>query len=102
MRRARRASSVLGDLEEGLEQQRLREWAAYGDALTARIQTIAAGIRGLNVPVDIPVDINDRPGDTHTVLDELTERLIETAIADTPSPADLPGTPLERLEQTPA
>ena len=29
----------------------------------------------------------------------LESRLVDAAVMDTPTPADLPGTPLERLEQ---
>lgn len=90
------------DLDDQLEQQRLSEWTAYGEALRTRIETAAAAIPGLTVPVSVRVDVDTyrspsaRSGDLGLGL-TLAERLIETAVMDTPTPEDLPGTPLDRL-----
>lgn len=98
------ATNAIGELDERLEAQRLREWAAYGEALKTRVAAAAAAkLTGLQVPVNITVDTTtyrrsfQKPvaGGMH----RLEDRLIEFAILDTPTPADLPGTPLQRLEQ---
>lgn len=94
--------AAIGDLEEQLHQQRIREWRAYGEALKARIETMAAATPGLAAPVLVTVD-----AETHRMgaarveefWNSLESRLIDAAVLDTPTPADLPGTPLERLEQ---
>ncbi|MDQ1041159.1 hypothetical protein QFZ75_007575 [Streptomyces sp. V3I8] len=46
----------ITDLDEHLEQQRLREWSSYGEALKARVEAGAAAIPGLMVPVTARVD----------------------------------------------
>jgi hypothetical protein len=94
--------AAIGDLEERLRQQRIREWTAYGEALKARIETMAAATPGLEAPVSVAVD-----AETHRVgaarseefWNSLESRLVDAAVLDTPTPADLPGTPLDRLEQ---
>ena len=88
---------VFDELEERLEQQREREWAAYGDALKAKIEAAAKATPGLAVPVEVLVDTTFRPAPSEET-DGLTQRWIDAAVMDTSSPADLPGTPLERLE----
>lgn len=84
------------DLEEELELQRVREWAEYGKALKQRIEQDAYLIPGLDVPVEVRIDT------TGVVAldegDDFTRNLIDTAVINTPTPADLPDTPLERLE----
>lgn len=94
---------AIGGLEEQLEQQRVREWAAYGEALKARIESMAATKpHGLNVPVHVTVDVEtNRMGanSQEGFWNSLESRLIDAAVMDTPTPADLPGTPLARLEQ---
>ncbi|NHA02122.1 hypothetical protein G5V59_27465 [Nocardioides sp. W3-2-3] len=51
----------------------------------------------MNVTVDATTYRTDsqRPG---RFWNGLEQRLVEAAVLDTPTPADLPGTPLERLE----
>lgn len=92
------AEITICDLQDRLEQQRRREWAAYGDAVAARIKTLAAA-QGLTVPVHVTINI-DPSGPTPTRHHEgsLEQQLITAATLDTPTPADLPGTPLERVE----
>ncbi|MER7694896.1 hypothetical protein [Streptomyces sp. NPDC097610] len=46
----------IADLDEQLEQQRLREWSSYGEALKARVEAGAAAIPGLAVPVTVRKD----------------------------------------------
>lgn len=94
--------AAIAELEERLSQQRIREWTAYGEALKARIETMAAATPGLGAPVRVTVD-----AETHRMgaarveefWNSLESRLVDAAVLDTPTPADLPGTPLERLEQ---
>lgn len=95
--------AAIGDLEEDLHQQRVREWTAYGQALKARIETMAAATPGLAVPVNVTVDAETyRPGraGVEQFWNSLESRLVDAAVMDTPTPADLPGTPLQRLEQS--
>jgi hypothetical protein len=85
---------------EQLEAQKQREWDAYGAALTRSIETAAQAIPGLQSPVEVTVATQtDSVVAAHHELDPLAERLLEAAVAATPSPADLPGTPLERLDR---
>jgi hypothetical protein len=98
------ALDPIGDLHESLEAQRLREWDGYGQALKATIETAAARLDGLSVPVVVTVDTltyrpdRERPDSEFGYA--LEQRLVEAAVMDTPTPDDLPGTPLQRLEGT--
>lgn len=85
-------------LHDALRAQREREWAAYGEALRRQLEDDSRQIPGLEVPVEITVETTGRP-DIHPALDHLTQTLVDNAIAIVPSPADLPGTPLTRLQQ---
>jgi hypothetical protein len=92
----------IAKLEEQLQLQRMREWTAYGEALKARIETMAAAAPGLTVPVNVTVDVETYRMDAtrrEGFWNSLESRLVDAAVLDTPTPADLPGTPLERLEQ---
>ena len=93
---------VFADLEGELEKQRLAEWRTYGESLKAKIEQLAAETPGLGVPVNITVDPNTfRPDPTRLDWeDSLEGRLLSTALAQTPTPMDLPGAPLERLLDT--
>lgn len=94
--------AAIGELEERLGQQRIREWTAYGEALKARIETMAAATPSLDVPVQVTVDAETHRSGAARVeqfWNSLESRLVDAAVMDTPTPADLPGTPLERLEQ---
>ncbi|WP_426624433.1 GntR family transcriptional regulator [Leifsonia sp. McL0607] len=88
------------DVEEALEEQRIREWTAYGAALKARIEHDAALVHGLDAPLEIDATtLVDKVGDVGLYnIDGFVRDLIETAIAATHSPDQLPSTPLERLE----
>ena len=55
-------------------------------------------IQGLRVPIEVTVTTGAVwSNDSDQDLDPLAAQLIATAVATTPSPADLPGTPLDRL-----
>lgn len=81
-----RQCDELADLEERLEQQRERDWAAYGQALKANVEAAAASLPGLQVPVVVvTVDL-----DTWCVPDGdcwVADRLRAQAIRATPAPA---------------
>lgn len=82
---------------EDLEAQKQREWDAYGSALAHSIET-AARSQGLQVPIEVTIATGTEwMNDTDQDLDPLAAQLIDTAIGTTPSPAELSGTPLERL-----
>lgn len=91
------------DLEDELEQQRLREWAWYGERLKVRVQEANALEFELPVLVEVAVDIETLRPDTEwgEDPDTLERRLINRAVLETSSPADLPGTPLGRLTESP-
>lgn len=88
----------FGELEERLEAQRVRELTEYGRALKSRIEALAA-LKGLDVPVNVEINIEGFRPHSAGQPAGLEEELLEAAIQDTPSPVDLPGTPLERLER---
>ena len=99
------ALNHLAALREKLDQLRRAELQSYADSLSAAITT-RLGQLNLNVPIDVTVALapNDAdlrygttplPGDSYTRIDDA----IASAIAETPSPAMLPGTPLERAER---
>jgi hypothetical protein len=98
--------AVFSNLEDRLAQQRLREWSAYGEMLKARLLAHAAAVPGLSVPVTINVDVDTFPAPNEIDANSLEGRLINAAakvststLMDTPTPEDLAGTPLERLER---
>lgn len=92
--------SVVYALEERLEDQRAREVSAYGEALVEHVGEAALALPGLDVPVHVNADLTSPSGPMR--LDQVpsvVEHLIERAVMETPSPEDLPGTPLSRLLQ---
>jgi hypothetical protein len=89
---------AVGDLEERLEQLRVQDYAAYGQALKASVEA-AAGRRSLPVPVEIVVDLEtiNPPTRPHAGYLTIADDLRDEAVGATP----LPGagrTPLDRLE----
>ncbi len=99
------ALNHLAALREKLDQLRRAELQSYADSLSAAITTRLDQLN-LNVPIHVTVALapNDAhlrygttalPGDSYTRIDDA----IASAIAETPSPAMLPGTPLERAER---
>ena len=95
-----RELDAIGDLYDRLEEQRLSDWTAYGEALRTHIEAVAARSE-LTVPVVVHVDIDTfRPYAEHGGLFEfvtLGDDWIEEAVLATP----LPGNgvePLQRLE----
>lgn len=90
----------IWDLEDQIEEQRLREIADYGQALKERVEAAARALPGLAVPVQVDLDLDltsPSQGDRLDDMPYIVERLIDQAVLDTPSPEDLPGTPLSRL-----
>ncbi|WP_138944968.1 hypothetical protein [Plantibacter sp. M259] len=81
-----------------LEAQKQQEWDTYAVALTQSIETAARSIQGLRVPIEVAITTNtDSIVTAHQKLEPLAEQLLDAAVTATPSPADLPGTPLERI-----
>jgi hypothetical protein len=85
-----RQANEITELEGRLEQQRLEDWAAYGQALQAAVEAAAARLTGLTVPVVVRVDLDTfrRSDDRDVVTCGLAERLRDTAIQVTPLPGD--------------
>lgn len=78
---------AIAEAEAGLELQRERVWAAYGDALRATIHTAAARRAGPTVPVQVDVDLHTFR--SPCALDQpwgIAEELLEEAIAAVPVP----------------
>lgn len=94
-----RQADEIAELEERLEQQRLQDWAAYGQALQAAVEAEAARLTGLTVPVVVRVDLDTfrRSDDRDVVTCGLAERLRDAAIQVTPLPGD-GQPPLIRLQ----
>jgi hypothetical protein len=89
------------ELQGRLEDQRQREWADYGTALQTHIEAAAAAIEGLTVPVEVRVDIEAyRAAQASNDEWGLEARLVDQARAATWTPDRLPGTPLDRLDQS--
>lgn len=87
--------SVFDGPTEQLDALQERELAAYREALRERIVSIGQNKYGLTVPIQVIFDRDDAvPAPAPGTLEAM---LIETAAANTPTPADLPGTPLTRL-----
>lgn len=61
---------------EEREAQKQREWDAYGSALAQSIDTAARNLHGLHVPIEVTITTGAQWTD-----------------------ADLPGAPLDRLNQ---
>jgi hypothetical protein len=95
-----RQIGVLADLEEQLEEQRKRDWAAYGEAVKAHILAAAADRSDLRVPVEVTLELDDlrpdhvRPTDYYEP--GLAWDLMSAAVAEVPMPGG-GQPPLERL-----
>lgn len=100
------ALQSLSKLRERLQAQERAELATYGESLAA---AVTDGLAALNlpVPVSVSVDLDTELDGWHgggtPLVGEVTG-FIDVAIADaimlTPSPSNLPGTPLQRAEGT--
>lgn len=84
------------DQLESLEIQKVDEWNDYGNRLRDRLAQVILAATGGSVPVLITVDPTDTPIPLPSPPGYI-QNWISRAVADTPSPADLPGTPLGRL-----
>lgn len=90
---------AITKLEENLETQRLAEWRSYGDALKVKIEQLGSETPGLEVPINITIDVTTfRPSPDTSDWDSIEGRLLSAALEQVPTPMDLPGTPLERLQ----
>ncbi|WP_396908327.1 XRE family transcriptional regulator [Mycolicibacterium sp.] len=99
------AHEALSDLSDALAAQERRENQDYADNLTRAIE---AHLATLELPTPVTVTVSLAPDGTlgSDAYDDhapppyprnAIEQAIERAIATTPTPSDLPGTPLERL-----
>ena len=92
------AADQIAELEDRLEQQRLADWAAYGQALKTAVEAAAARRPELYVPVVVTVDTDTyRPDRSSPWSDGLAYDLLAEALETTA----LPGggqAPLDRLE----
>ncbi|WP_101953514.1 helix-turn-helix domain-containing protein [Mycobacterium intracellulare] len=98
------ALQSIASVLDALDEQWRREYDDYAAQLTEAIEAQLAGLE-LTVPVSVAVtrapesypsgafDEHAPPLEPRTAI----EAAIEKAIADTPTPATLPGTPLDRL-----
>jgi hypothetical protein len=99
------AHEAITDLWDALAAQERREYTAYAENLTAAVQSRLAA---LALPTAVTINITLAPEDArgHDAYDDhapatyprnAIEQAIDDAIANTPTPAALPGTPLDRL-----
>lgn len=104
------AHDAIAALGDALDAQELREHTDYAEQLTAAIDDRLAT---LNLPAPVTISVTLAPQD-HSYDDfeahapspyprNAIEQAINDAIANTPTPATLPGSPLDRLAapQTP-
>lgn len=103
LRRRHEAGLATVDHENQLEALRLAELHDWGEALRARILQLATEMPGLAVPVRVEIDTTTTTTsyrfDRDAIEYSLQDQLITQALNTTPTPADLPGTPLNRLDQ---
>jgi transcriptional regulator with XRE-family HTH domain len=99
------AHEAIADLSDALVAQERREHSDYAERLTSAVESRLAA---LNLPTPISVAIGVAPEGVHSSEDfddhapapyprNAIEAAIDDAIAHTPTPAALPGTPLDRL-----
>ena len=99
------AHEAATDLWDALAVQERREYTDYAERLTTAIQ---ARLAALDLPMPVTVNITVAPEgvvgsdvyDDHapvTYPRNIIEQAVDDAIANTPTPAALPGTPLDRL-----
>jgi hypothetical protein len=99
------AHEAITDLWDALAEQEHREYTDYAERLTSAAQ---ARLAALDLPTPVTVNITLAPEGAGTSDDfddhapatnprNAIEAAIAAAIADTPTPSTLPGTPLDRL-----
>ena len=98
------AHEAITDLWDALAEQERREYTDYAERLTSAVQ---ARLAALDLPTPVTVNITLAPEgarsddfDDHapaTYPRNAIEAAIDDAIANTPTPSALPGTPLDRL-----
>lgn len=100
------AHEAIADLSDALADQERREHDDYAQRLTDAVET---RLSTLDLPVSATVRISVAPAGVHSSEDfddhapatyprNAIEAAVHDAIAETPTPAMLPGTPLARLE----
>ena len=100
------AHEAIADLSDVLAAQERREHSDYAERLTLAVQSRLAA---LNLPSPVTVNITVAPDGDHSSADlddhaaaiyprNAIDAAIDDAIAHTPTPAALPGTPLDRLD----
>ncbi|CQD25150.1 helix-turn-helix domain-containing protein [Mycolicibacterium conceptionense] len=99
---AEEALAAIEVLRERLEALHREELAEYGQRLAHAVRERLAALK-LPVPVTVSLDFDSPPHEAPgTPIDGWAtgaiERAIAAAIAETPTPDTLPGTPLERAE----
>jgi transcriptional regulator with XRE-family HTH domain len=99
------AHKAISDLWDALAAQERHEYAEYAANLTAAVQ---AKLAALQLPTAVDINITLAPEGVPSSYDfddhapapyprNAIEAAIDDAIAHTPTPAALPGTPLDRL-----
>lgn len=99
------AHETISDLWDALAAQERHEYAEYAANLTAAVQ---AKLAALQLPTAVDINITLAPEGVPSSYDfddhapapyprNAIEAAIDDAIAHTPTPAALPGTPLDRL-----
>jgi hypothetical protein len=99
------AHEAISDLSDALAAQERREYAEYAANLTAAVESRLAA---LQLPTAVDINITLAPEGVPSSYDfddhapapyprNAIEAAIDDAIAHTPTPAALPGTPLDRL-----
>ena len=88
-----RQAEAIADLEEDLERQRERDWAAYGEALKAHVEAATAQASGLTVLVVVSVDL-----ETFRAVQDETD---DWGIAEQWSTAAINATPLPGADRSP-
>jgi hypothetical protein len=92
-----RQADVIDVLEDRLEQQRVADWTAYGQALSGNLQDAILRRSGLRVPVVVRVDVESWPSDEDTrPFSGIEQELLAEAMGATPLPGD-GRSPLERV-----
>ncbi|MEE6140417.1 XRE family transcriptional regulator [Mycobacterium sp. 050128] len=99
------AHEAIADLSDALTAQERREHSDYAEHLT---NAVKARLEVLNLPTPVIVNITVAPEGVHSSYDfddhapaayprNAIAAAIDDAIAHTPTPSALPGTPLDRL-----
>lgn len=91
---------MLAGLADRLQEQRIADWTAWGEALAEAVKAAAARrLPGLRVPVNVVVDVETWRADRQEPYwPDLEWELTGEALAATPAPWLTGPSPLERIE----